>query len=319
VAAGLVPVAHASDGGGSIRIPASFCGLVGLKPTRGRISFAPNLGEGWAGLGTPHVVSRTVRDTAAWLDAVAGSGIGDPYAAAPPSRPFLAEIGATAPRLRIAYSTTTPGGAPVHAECRRAVERTARLCESLGHTLVEAAPRIRAADLEGAVQTIIAANLWASVEARSAAIGRAAREGDVENITWLWAQRGRTTGAADYVRASQTIHAVGRELASFFAADHDLALTPTVAHPPFRVGARNAMGTDLDHYLGQLFTTIAFTAQYTASGQPAISLPMHWSADGLPIGVQFAAPQGEEGRLLRIARELEAAQPWGDRRPPGLV
>jgi amidase len=313
VASRMVPAAHATDGGGSIRIPASFCGLVGLKPTRGRISFAPDVGEGWAGLGAPHVVSRTVRDSAALLDVAAGPGIGDPYFAAHPSTSFLLESARPVGRLRIAYSTLTPGGTAVHDDCRRAVEKTASLCDALGHEVCEAAPEISCHDLENAVVTIIGANLWAALQARAVAMQQAVQPGDVENITWLWAQLGRSKGAADYVKASQVIHAVGRQLAGFLEEKFDLILTPTVPHLPYKVGVRDTMSEDLEDYLAKLLSTIAFTAQYNASGQPAISLPMHWSDDGLPIGVQFAAKYGDEATLFRIASQLESAQPWRDR------
>jgi len=318
VAAGILPVAHATDGGGSIRIPASFCGLVGLKPTRGRISFAPDLGEGWAGLGTPHVVSRTVRDSAAFLDVAAGPGVGDPYFAAPPGQSYLAELDRPPGALRIAYSTDAPSGVGVHEECRIATENAARLCEQLGHVVTAAAPTIDWPVFIGAVKTIIGANVWTTLQARTVALGRPPGAEDLEVITRLWAERGRSTSAADYIRATQVLHATGRRIASFMDGRYDLILTPTLSTPAIKLGTSDMMGADLDKYLQDLFGRNCFNPQYNASGQPAITLPLHWSKDGLPVGVQFAARYGDEALLLRIASQIEQAFPWAGRRPTGL-
>lgn len=316
VAAGIVPAAHATDGGGSIRIPASFCGLVGLKPTRGRISFAPDFGEGWAGLGIGHVVSRTVRDSAALLDVAAGPGVGDPYFASPSERPYRSETSVAPGKLRIAYSASAPGGSPVHEECRTAVDQAAVLCEELGHQVTQAAPSFDWRALIDAVGTIIGCNVFAALRARGATTGIEVKPGDVENITWLWAERGRKTSVADYIKATQTAHSVGRRIAAFMDGAYDVILSPTMATPPVKLGTVDMMSDDLDKYIWNLFTHNPFNPQYNASGQPAISLPLHWSKGGMPVGVQFAARFGDEALLLRLASQLEQARPWSARRSP---
>ncbi|MCH8997374.1 MAG: amidase [Proteobacteria bacterium] len=315
VAAGMVPAASASDGGGSIRIPASCCGLFGLKPTRARNPAGPDVGEGWSGLSTAHAVTRSVRDSAALLDATHGPAPGDPYWAPPPARPFLDEVGADPGRLHIAFTTSAPNGVPVHPECVKAAAEAARLCASLGHGVTEAAPEL---DMELAIRTmrtIWAANLWATVETRYQVLGREADGDGLETITWLLAQEGRTQSAADYARALPVIHGIGRGFARFFE-DYDLLLTPTLAQPPWPLGTIDMMGRDLDTYFDALYTHMPFTAQFNASGQPAVSVPLHWTGDGLPVGVQFVARFGDEATLLRLSAQLEAAQPWADRRPP---
>ncbi|MCH8154692.1 MAG: amidase [Proteobacteria bacterium] len=315
VAARLVPMAHGSDGGGSIRIPAANCGLFGLKPTRARNPAGPDVGEGWSGLATIHAVTRSVRDSAALLDATSGPAPGDPYWAPPPARPFLDEIGADPGRLHIAFTTTAPTGVPVHPECVKAAAEAARLCAGLGHGVTEAAPEL---DMELAIRTmrtIWAANLWAAVETRYQALGREADGDGLETITWLLAQEGRTQSAADYARALPVIHGIGRGFARFFE-DYDLLLTPTLAQPPWPLGTIDMMGRDLEAYFDTLYAHMPFTAQFNASGQPAVSVPLHWTGDGLPVGVQFVARFGDEATLLRLSAQLEAAQPWADRRPP---
>ena len=315
VAARLVPMAHGSDGGGSIRIPAANCGLFGLKPTRARNPAGPDVGEGWSGLSTAHAVTRSVRDSAALLDATSGPAPGDPYWAPPPARPFLDEVGADPGRLHIAFTTTAPNGVPVHPECVKAAVEAARLCAGLGHGVTEAAPEL---DMELAIRTmrtIWAANLWAAVETRYQALGREADGDGLETITWLLAQEGRTQCAADYARALPVIHGIGRGFARFFE-DYDLLLTPTLAQPPWPLGTIDMMGRDLEAYFDTLYAHMPFTAQFNASGQPAVSVPLHWTGDGLPVGVQFVARFGDEATLLRLSAQLEAARPWADRRPP---
>ncbi len=314
VAAGLVPMAQGSDGGGSIRIPAANCGLFGLKPTRARNPAGPTLGEGWSGLSTAHALTRSVRDSAALLDATSGPAPGDPYWAPPPERPFLDEVGADPGVLRVALSTTAGNGAAVHPECVRAAQAAATLCTALGHTVEEAAPEL---DMELAIRsmrTIWAASLWVAVETRYRALGRAADGHGLETITWLLAQEGRAQSAADYARALPVMHGIGRACARFFE-DYDLLLTPTLAQPPWPLGTIDMMGADIEAYFEALYAHMPFTAQFNASGQPAVSLPLHWSADGLPVGVQFVGRFGDEATLLRLSAQLEAARPWADRRP----
>jgi amidase/6-aminohexanoate-cyclic-dimer hydrolase len=310
----MIPMAHASDGGGSIRVPASCCGLFGLKPTRARNPHGPDAGEGWSGSSVNHAITRSVRDSAALLDATAGPDVGDPYWAPPPARPFLAEVGAEPRRLRIALCITPWNGWPVDTECRDAVAAAAKLCERLGHVVDEARPEVDAAALRDAQRIIVAANVRAALETRAAALGRDLSPADVETMTWRTAAYGREATAADYARAIQVLHRTGRAVGRFFTR-YDVLVTPTMCRPPHRLGELDMMTDDVDRYVEVLSGTIAFTSLFNASGNPAMSVPLHWSPDGLPIGVQFVAPFGDEAGLFRLAAQLEAAQPWRDRRP----
>ena len=314
VASGMLPAAHATDGGGSIRIPASNCGLFGLKTTRARNPAGPDVGEGWSGLGVGHAVTRSVRDSAAILDATHGPAAGDPYQVAPPARPFIDEVGADPGHLRIALMTTTLDGAAVDAECVAAAEGAARLCADLGHEVAVAAPAIDVEALVWAMDVIIAANIRNVVGARLAALGRDLRQGDVESITALWMEQADEFSSADYARALVVIHTVGRRLGEFFL-DFDVALSPTLADPPLPLGASDQMGDDLQAYNDRLMGHIPFTPLYNIAGNPAMTVPLHWSADGLPVGAHFGAAFGDEATLLRLAAQLEDARPWFDRRP----
>jgi len=315
VAAGMVPMAHATDGGGSIRIPASACGLFGLKPTRARNPLGPDQGEGWGGASVGHAVTRTVRDSAALLDATSGPDLGDPYWAPPPARPFLEEVGRDPGRLRIAIATTPWNGQAVDPECAEAARAAARLCERLGHHVAEASPVVDAAALGAATLVVIGANLRAALEARAAALGRALDPDDVERITWIRAMDGHTARAADYARAIGVMHRTGRVVAPFFER-FDALLTPTMCRPPHPLGVIDMMTTDAVAYGQAVLGTIAFTSLWNACGNPAMSVPLGWSRAGLPLGVQFVARFGDEATLFRLGAQLEAAQPWAARRPP---
>ncbi len=317
VAAGMVPMAHATDGGGSIRIPASACGLFGLKPTRARNPMGPDAGEGWGGASVGHAVTRTVRDSAALLDATSGPDLGDPYWAPPPARPFLDEVGRDAGRLRIAITTTPWNGQPVDPECAEAAQTAGRLCESLGHHVEEASPRVDVGALGAATLVIIGANLRVALEARAAALGRELAPADVERITWIRALDGHNARAADYARAIGVMHRTGRAVAPFFGR-HDVLLTPTMCRPPHPIGVIDMMTTDPERYGQAVLGTIAFTSLWNACGNPAMSVPLSWSRAGLPLGVQFVGGFGDEATLLRLGAQLEAARPWADRRPPEL-
>ncbi len=313
VAAGLVPIAHATDGGGSIRIPASCCGLFGLKPTRGRITAGPAAGEGLSGLAGQHVISRSVRDSAAMLDATAGCLPGDPYAARPPLRPYLEEVAAEPGRLRLAFSTTAPTGAPVDAACVAAVLDAARLCEALGHHVEEAAPEYDAFAFERGFATIFAAHTMANV---ARVTGGGLPEATLlEPLTRALAKRGAGIAAADFILALQTLQYQSRRVAAFFE-HHDVWLTPTLTQPPLPLGYFDIDSGDVDAWLARVTCFIAFTYPFNITGQPAASVPLHWSADGLPIGCQFAVRYGEEALLFRLCGQLERARPWFDRRPP---
>jgi amidase len=315
VAAGILPLANASDGGGSIRIPASCCGLFGLKPTRGRTPMGPDAGEGWSGMSCIHAVSRTVRDNAALLDATHGPDRGAPYVAPAPERPFLAEVGAAPGRLRIALQTEAFNGTETHPDCVAAAEDAARLCEALGHTVVEARFRTDVERFRQATGTIIAANLRLSLQERAAALGREVSAEDVEPITWLMASGAAASDAAAYAGAQRAIHRIGRELAAFFE-DVDLLLTPTLGAPPRPIGVLSLSNPNVPEALAALFQAVGFSQVANAAGTPAMSVPLSWNGEGLPIGVQFMAPYGDEATLFRLAAQLEEARPWARRRPP---
>lgn len=314
VAAGIVPIAHASDGGGSIRIPSSCCGLFGLKPTRGRNPAGPLRGEGWAGMSTEHAISRTVRDSAALLDATCGPDVGAPYFAPPPERPFLSEVGMPPGRLRIGVHTRTHDGAPIHPECARAVQDAAQLAESFGHHIEEVAPSFVGAAFNQLFRTIIAGNMLNTLRAHAAETNRTLSSSDVEATTWVLASAGERFTAADYANAVQSIHAVGRNVGSCFE-NFDVLMTPTLPDPPMPLGYFDMNSTDFDTQGRRVSRGTTFTAVFNASGNPAASLPLYWTADGLPVGVQLVAAYGSEALLFKVAAQFEAAKPWFDRQP----
>ena len=315
VAAGMVPMAHATDGGGSIRIPASCCGLFGLKPTRARNPMGPDAGEGWGGASVGHAVTRTVRDSAALLDATSGPDIGDPYWAPTPARPFLEEVGRDPGPLRIAITTRPWNGAPVDPECVEAAVAAGRLCERLGHHVEEATPAVDAKLLGEATLIIVGANVRAALEARAGALGRELAAGDVERLTWARATEGNTARAADYARSIGVVHRTGRVVARFFTR-YDILLSPTMCQPPYPLGVLDLMSDDAEAYMRAILGAIGFTSLFNSAGGPAMSVPLAWSRAGLPIGVQFAAPFGDEATLFRLGAQLETTQPWAERRPP---
>jgi amidase len=314
VASGMLPMAHATDGGGSIRIPASACGLFGLKPTRARNPAGPDAGEGWSGASIGHAVTWSVRDSAALLDATAGPDVGDPYWAPPVARPFLHEVGRDPGRLRIALTVTPWIEGPVDPECAEATRAAARLCASLGHHIEEARPQIDEAAWGLARRVIIVASLTFALETRAAALGRALREDDVERITWERLQEAREFSAADYARAIHTVHRTGRVVARFLER-YDALLTPTMAKPPHPLGVLSLSNPDSAAFLAAGTASVGFTALFNSSGHPAMSVPLGMSASGLPLGVQFVTRFGDEATLFRLASQLEAAQPWKDHRP----
>ncbi|MCY3753769.1 MAG: amidase [Alphaproteobacteria bacterium] len=313
VAAGVLPMANASDGGGSIRVPASCTGLFGLKPTRGRNPMGPLVGEGWSGLATVHAVSRSVRDSALLLDCTAGPDLGAPYWAEPPERPFAEEVGREVAGMKAAVLREAWFGVETHPDCLEAVDKAAGLCRGLGLEVEEASLPIPRELLDADMQ-IIYANARETVELVEQVLGRPATEEDVEKNNLAMARRDRSTGA-DYVRALNGIHALGRLVARFFL-DFDLLITPTMPVPPMPLGLLSPSREDAEAQWRDVMRTIAFTSVFNASGNPAASVPLHWNRDGLPIGVQFVAPYGDEAGLFRIASALEEAAPWAHRRPP---
>lgn len=311
VAAGIVPAAHGNDMGGSIRIPASCCGLVGLKPTRGRTSLAPHWGEYWGPLTHEHVLTRTVRDSAAILDATAGSVPGDLLQAPPPARPWADELGADPGRLRVGLQLTPPMDAPVDADCMVAAEEAARLLESLGHS-VEPFAGSALADQEGAMAfgAVIAAGVAKEVTAWEALVGATA---ELEPLSAMSVERGRTMPATEYVEAIDALARWSRKVAAA-TAPFDVVLSPTMAIIPPVLGTLS--GDQPLELAGPGWSAMAaFAIPYDVSGQPAVSLPLHRTADGLPIGVQLAAAFGREDLLFRLAAQIEQATPWADRWP----
>jgi Asp-tRNA(Asn)/Glu-tRNA(Gln) amidotransferase A subunit family amidase len=313
VGARMLPLAHGSDGFGSIRVPAACCGVVGLKPTRGRNTMAPYAGEGLGGLSTEHALSLTVRDSAALLDATAGPGPGDPYTVPPPAGPFLEACGANPGRLRIALTTTTPNGAPVTSEYGRILQETAQLCATLGHYVETADPAIDRAAVIPTFLTLMAANTAVNLSSHPTA-GRTARQDEVEKVTWASAQMATRISSPDYVRATQTAHRLGRQMAAFHT-HYDVLLTPALAMLPPQLGWIDMMLDDVEEYWRRVFTFSPFTVWFNLTGQPAIVLPLGHTAGGLPLAVQLVARYGDEATLFRLAAQLEAAQPWFDRKP----
>jgi amidase len=310
----MLPAAHGSDGFGSIRAPAACCGLVGLKPTRGRNTMAPYLGEGLGGLSTEHALTLSVRDSAALLDATAGLGAGDPYTVHPPARPFLQECGAPPGRLHIAFTTMTPNGVPVAVEYLQALQDTAQLCATLGHHVEEADPPIDRAAVIPTFLTLMAANTLVNLSSHPTA-GRPAREDEVEKVTWASAHAmGAKLSAADYVHGTQIAHKLGRQMAAFHA-QYDVLLTPALAMSPPKLGWIDMMLDDVQEYWRRVFTFSPFTVWFNITGQPAIVLPLGQTADGLPLSVQLVARYGDEATLFRLASQLEAVRPWFDRKP----
>jgi Asp-tRNA(Asn)/Glu-tRNA(Gln) amidotransferase A subunit family amidase len=314
VASGMVPMAHATDGGGSIRIPASCCGLFGFKPTRARTPMGPDAGEGWGGASIAHAVTWSVRDSAALLDVTAGPDVGDPYWAPPPAGPFLAEVGRDPGRLRIALTVTPWIASPVDPECAEAARAAGRLCASLGHHVEEARPAIDEAAWRHATRVIVAANVTFALEARARALGRPLAESDVEPMTWDRVKDARTMSAADYARSIWMVHRTGRAVARFMER-YDVILSPTMCKPPHPLGVLDMSTSDAERYLAAVFASIGFTSLFNSAGNPAMSVPLATSAAGLPLGVQFAGRFGDDAGLFRLAAQLEAAQPWAGRRP----
>ena len=316
VAAGIVAVGHANDGGGSIRVPASECALVGLKPSKGRVSQAPMIGESWAGATIDGCVTRSVRDAAAVLDAIAGYEPGDPYIAPPFARPLLDEVGADPGKLRIGVEDRSPN-APSHPDCEAAVAAAAKLLESLGHHIDDSSPAaFHDPEFPDRFVTVITTNTAHDLRQLEGIVGRPLGDGDLEPDNIFYGELGKAVSGADYLLNLTALAMWSRQMLSWWhptdgSTGHDLLVTPVIATPPPAIGYLSGPEGGL-----RVRELLQFTAQFNITGQPAISLPLYWTADGLPVGVQLVAGFGREDLLVRIAAQLEAAQPWANRRPP---
>jgi amidase len=322
VASGMVPAAHANDMGGSIRAPASECGLVGLKPSRGRTSIGPNFGEYWGPLTHEFVVVHSVRDVGGILDAVAGPAPGDPYTAPAPVRPFVHEVGADPGRLRIGVRTGIPAmGRDAHPECVAAVEAAGRLLEGAGHIVESSSPTaLDDDDVFGPFATIMSAAIARDLDRWSERTGDPIGADDVEPGNWAMAEFGRTITGPAYLAAIEGLQRYSRAVARWWepadgSAGFDLLVMPTISRPPPELGLMAPLA-DPGEALTLMSELAHMTVPWNATGQPAMSLPLHWTSDGLPVGVQLVAGYGREDLLLRVASQLEQVAPWAHRHPP---
>jgi amidase len=336
VAARIVPIAHGGDGGGSLRIPASCNGVFGLKPTRGRLPTGPDNSDVWRAFAQEHVLSISVRDSAAMMDVTAGDDVGTPVACPPQERPFFDEVTHEPGALRIAVTTSPFFGTTVHPDCEAALDDAATLLASLGHHVERAAPQIDGHALSRAFLTVVAAECRADLEWMGAQLRRAPRADDVEVATWALGLVGRAFSASDYANAVRLLQAAGRTTGAFHER-YDLLVTPTLGAPPFTIGALQPSAAErgalalfgrfglggvlkaaglLDETAKKVFGFIPYTPLFNVTGQPAMSVPLYWNAQGLPIGTQVVAKFGDEATLFRVAGQLERARPWAARVPP---
>jgi amidase len=336
VAARMVPLAYGADGGGSIRIPASCCGVFGLKPTRGRNPMGPDFGEGWRGLACSHVLTRSVRDSAAMLDATAGPDIGAPYYAVPPARPFLSEVGTDPGKLRIAFTSKPFLSGIVDKDCVKGLEATGKLCQNLGHEVIEATLQIDGRAFAKAFLTIACVETRATIEEAEVLLNRKAAFKDFEPSTWVLGLLGRRCRAPELSKSLNLVQRTARQIGEFFEK-YDVLLTPTLAMPPLVTGALQLKGSQLvamkllgrlnagglismfsgiDVLAEHVFGFVPYTPLFNVTGQPAMSVPLYWNDEGLPIGMQFVGRYGDEATLFRLASQLEKARPWSQRIPP---
>ena len=315
VASGMVAMAHGNDAGGSIRIPAACCGVFGLKPTRGRNPLGPHFGDMLSGLVAEHALTRSVRDSAALLDATAGPSVGDPYWAPPQRRPYVEEVSADPGKLRVAFSKSTLLGNPLHPDCEDAVVDAASLCESLGHEVVESTPSVDWESLWTTFTTVMATGFGWAVADWTQRLGRAPQEGDLEPFVADFAERGRSVSGPEYLLHIQEIHRLSRGIGEFFES-FDVWLTPTLGEPPVTLGTLVYHGGDPIAHRRRTAGFAPFTFVGNVTGQPGMSVPLSWNGDGLPVGSHFLGRFGDEATLFRLAAQLERARPWAGRRPP---
>jgi len=340
VAARIVPFASATDEGGSIRVPSSYCGLFGFKPSRGRNPVGPNFDEEWDGMSTSHIITRSVRDSAAMLDATMGAEPGAPYTIATPMRSYIDELSHEPGRLRIAFNTRPAYGKEVHPECIKAVEEAAKLLESLGHHVKEAEPDYQEEDAALSFVMVMMGHVASRLEKIADLYNRSVARRQVEPQNYVFARIGRSLSALDFLQAKLKWRNLGYTMAQFYQ-QYDLLLTPTLGQPPVLVGSQEPSGADritmkvISSFIGKLILSsrsithfilkelvnssmegqMPFTLIANIAGLPAMSMPLSWTDSGLPCGVQFIGPLGEEATLFRIAAQLEQAQPWVDRKP----
>lgn len=338
VAARFVPLGSGGDGGGSIRIPSSCNGLFGLKPTRGRTPMGPIITDAWEGFAIEHVLTRSVRDSAAMLDATAGADVGAPYYAPTPKRPFLEEVSTRPEKLRIAFTTEPFMGNHVHPDCEKGLQETVKLLQDLGHEVVEAAPKVDKEMLQQSFVRMLCGQVDADIQAIVKMVGKKPVFDDFEIETRGLALYGQTMSAGEYAHAVNNLKSVSRVVGAFFE-DYDVLLTPTLADPPaktgagqvppeqvaalrwivrFRAGWLMKLVNFLDDIAETAFEYLPYTPLFNVTGQPAMSVPLHWNAEGLPIGMQFVGHYGDEATLLRLAGQLEEARPWFDKAPSGF-
>jgi len=313
VASRIVPMAHGSDGGGSIRIPASCCGVFGFKPTRDRVPLGPAQFEGWNGLAHHHALTISVRDSAALVDATGGQELGSPYFSPLPVRPFLQDVGTDPGSLRIALVTAAPNGIPIDSECKSAALAAAKLCESLGHKIDESPLPIDSGLAREAFLNVLHVSIARVLDDAATKLGRAVTDQDVEAATWATMQVGRNTSSVSYSRAIATLHQIGLAMAKFHQ-NYDLVLSPTLAKPPVPLGVLS-MSQEVATWGKAVMEFSPYTALYNITGQPSMSVPLHWTPDGLPVGVMFSGRFGEDAVLFRLAAQLERERPWIDRKP----
>jgi amidase/6-aminohexanoate-cyclic-dimer hydrolase len=315
VAAGVVALAHASDGGGSIRCPAAACGVFGLKPSRGRVPMGPHGTEGWLGLGVVHAVSRSVRDSAALLDATHGPENGSRYAATAPEFAFLSEVTRAPGALRIAVMRAPITGVPVHAEVLAALDAAAHLLEGLGHDLTLAQPSLDGAALGAAMVNVLAAATAHDVGERLAALGRSDAGSDLETVTQMFVHIGKGISGVQIMAANALFQKAAIIMADFMD-DYDIILSPVFAQLPIELGKIDLSPTDMPAWTANMLGYSPFTALANQTGLPAMSMPLGMSRSGLPIGIMATARYGAEGLLYRLAGQVERAAPWAARRPP---
>ncbi|KPK92346.1 MAG: amidase [Deltaproteobacteria bacterium SM23_61] len=315
VAAGIVPAAHANDGGGSIRIPASCCGVFGLKPTRARNPLGPDLGDMFGGLIAEHAVTRSVRDSAAILDATAGPDIGDPYWAPPPARPFLQEVGADPGKLRMAFTASGVEGLQIHPDCTAAVKDAAKLCADLGHEVEEAALPVNRELIKQAFMVLWTAGCAWTIDGLALAARKTPSPDQFEPLTWALYEIGKKHSASTYLLSLTLLQKIARDLARA-TLKYDVWITPTLAEPPVPLGTFDSPPENPLHGYRRAETFVPFTPLCNITGQPAMSVPLFWNQEGLPVGTHFIGRFGDEATLFRLAAQLEAARPWAGRRPP---